>query len=182
MGKRQNKKSSEPQVLWAPWRIAYIMNDDKQDDECFLCHHNVHPDQDDENLVVWRSRQGIVVLNRYPYNNGHLLIAPQRHIADLSEATEEELLDLLRQVRDTQHCLSRAINPHGFNIGINIGRCAGAGLPGHLHVHVVPRWEGDTNFMNVCSHTDVISQSMKELLTLLRQTAKDNHLPNMGES
>jgi ATP adenylyltransferase len=164
-------------ILWAPWRIGYISDTNKQDSECFLCHHHAHPDQDNENLVVWRSSRCVVVMNRYPYNNGHLLIAPQRHIADLCEATEEELLDLMCQIKDVQSCLSQTIRPDGFNIGININRCAGAGLPGHLHVHVVPRWDGDTNFMNVCSETDVISQSMVELLKRLKQTAKENNLP-----
>jgi ATP adenylyltransferase len=155
--------------LWAPWRIGYIQAAPKKIEGCFLCHHQAHEDQDDENLVLWRSQYCVVVMNRYPYNNGHVLIAPARHFADLSEATDDEMLDMMQQTRDIQGCLTKTVNPDGFNTGINTGRCAGAGLPGHLHIHVVPRWNGDTNFMSVCSDTDVISQSMNELLILLRQ-------------
>jgi len=170
-------KELERNNLWAPWRIGYITGVHKNEPACFLCHNEAHPEQDQENLVVWRSRFCIVVLNRYPYNNGHCLVAPRRHIADLSEASEEELLDTMCQVRDIQTCLSRALNPQGFNMGINISRCAGAGLPGHLHMHVVPRWNGDTNFMSVCTDTEVISQSMDELLRQLTQTAEALELP-----
>ncbi|MCF7975257.1 MAG: HIT domain-containing protein [Phycisphaerae bacterium] len=155
--------------LWAPWRIGYITAPHKKTEGCFLCHHQEQDSQDDDNLVLWRSQWCVAVLNRYPYNNGHVLIAPKRHFSDLSEATDAEMLDLMHQVRDSQACLKEAVNPDGFNVGINTGRCAGAGLPGHLHIHVVPRWNGDTNFMSVCSDTEVISQSMNELMSLLRQ-------------
>jgi ATP adenylyltransferase len=155
--------------LWAPWRIGYITAASKTIEGCFLCHGQAHEDQDDETLLLWRSVHCMVVMNRYPYNNGHVLIAPKRHFADLSDATDEEMLDMMQQVRDIQACLTQTINPDGFNTGINTGRCAGAGVPGHLHIHVVPRWNGDTNFMSVCSDTEVISQSMNELLILLRQ-------------
>lgn len=120
-----------------------------------------------------------MILNRFPYNNGHLLIAPVRHIADLSQASSEELLEIISLVRESQKVLSLAIKPHGFNVGMNFGRCAGAGLPDHLHIHVVPRWDGDTNFMSVCSDTKVISQSLAELLELLKQISKDHNLPSV---
>ena len=138
-----------------------------------------NPGDDDKNLVLWRTQKSIVILNRFPYNNGHLLIAPARHFSDLDQADEEELLDLLKLVRESQKALSLAIKPHGFNVGMNFGRCAGAGLPGHLHIHVVPRWDGDTNFINVCSDTDVISQSLTDLLELLKQASKDHNLPDL---
>jgi len=138
-----------------------------------------NPGDDDKNLVLWRTQKSIVILNRFPYNNGHLLIAPARHFSDLDQADEEELLDLLKLVRESQKALSLAIKPHGFNVGMNFGRCAGAGLPGHLHIHVVPRWNGDTNFINVCSDTDVISQSLTDLLELLKQASKDHNLPDL---
>ena len=138
-----------------------------------------NPGDDDKNLVLWRTEKSIVILNRFPYNNGHLLIAPARHFSDLDQADEEELLDLLKLVRESQKALSLAIKPHGFNVGMNFGRCAGAGLPGHLHIHVVPRWDGDTNFINVCSDTDVISQSLTDLLELLKQASKDHDLPGL---
>ncbi|MBL7152398.1 MAG: HIT domain-containing protein [Phycisphaerae bacterium] len=166
----------ERKNLWAPWRINYIRGLDKTID-CFVCHNRDNPQDDDENLVLWRSERSIVILNRYPYNNGHLLIAPLRHIPDLDEATDEELLELTKLTRESQKALSSAIKPHGFNVGMNFGRCAGAGLPGHLHIHVVPRWTGDTNFINVCGDADVISQSLTELLDMLKQESKEHGLP-----
>jgi len=166
----------ERNTLWAPWRIPYIRGIEK-DDGCFLCHDYAHPEQDEENLVLWRTERSLVVLNRFPYNNGHLLIAPARHIADLGEATEPEMLELCKLVREAQRALSVAIRPHGFNVGLNFGRCAGAGLPGHLHIHVVPRWDGDTNFMSVCSDTKVVSQSLADLLAELKQASAEHGLP-----
>jgi ATP adenylyltransferase len=169
----------ERKNLWAPWRIGYILDINNPPEECFICTYREHPDKDDTNLVLWRSPWSIVVLNRYPYNNGHMLIAPQRHIAELSEATDEELLDMMKLVREAQQCLTLAIHPQGFNVGINVGRCAGAGLPGHLHLHIVPRWDGDTNFVSVCSDTKVISQSLEELLEQLRETSREHELPKL---
>jgi ATP adenylyltransferase len=117
------------------------------------------------------------VLNRFPYNNGHLLIAPIRHIPDIEQASDEELLELTKLVRESKKALSLAIKPHGFNVGMNFGRCAGAGLPEHFHIHIVPRWDGDTNFMSVCTDTNVISQSLTELLGQLKQISKEHNLP-----
>ncbi len=166
----------ERNQLWAPWRINYIRGLDKGD-ECFICSNRDQPDKDEENLVLWRADSSVVVLNRYPYNNGHLLVAPKRHIAELSEADDQELLELIKLVCESQKALSLALEPHGFNVGMNFGRCAGAGLPGHLHIHVVPRWDGDTNFINVCADADVISQSLTELHRLLRQVSAEHKLP-----
>jgi ATP adenylyltransferase len=168
----------ESRNLWAPWRIGYIQGLEKSSD-CFFCHNLQNPQDDEKNLVLWRTNQSIVVLNRFPYNNGHLLIAPNRHIGGLDEANDAELLELIKLVARTQKALTLAIKPHGFNIGINLGRCGGAGLPGHLHIHVVPRWDGDTNFMSVCSDTKVISQSLAELLEQLKKVSKDHNLPNL---
>ena len=147
-------------------------------DECFICCDLHNPEDDDKNLVLWRTSHCIVILNRFPYNNGHLLIAPARHIAELDQANDEELLELVKLVRDSQKALSAVINPHGFNVGMNFGRCAGAGLPGHLHIHIVPRWEGDTNFMPVCGDTKVICQSLAELLEQLKQISQQHNLPS----
>jgi ATP adenylyltransferase len=174
----------EHKNLWAPWRIQYVQGLGKEPltgekTGCFICHNLKHPQDDDENLVLWRTERNIVILNRYPYNNGHLLIAPVRHIPDLDDASDEEMLEMIKLIRESQKALSQAIKPHGFNVGMNFGRCAGAGLPGHLHIHVVPRWDGDTNFMAVCSGTDVISQSLAELLELLKQISKEQNLPNL---
>jgi ATP adenylyltransferase len=168
----------EREYLWAPWRIPYIRGLEKRE-ECFLCWNQAHPEQDDENLVLWRTARCIVVFNRFPYNNGHLLISPIRHIASLSETDEAEMLEMMRLVREAQRVLTLAIRPHGFNVGLNFGRCAGAGLPGHMHIHVVPRWDGDTNFMNVCSDTRVISQSLVDLLAELKDISKANGLPKL---
>jgi len=182
----------EHKNLWAPWRIQYVQGLDekplaagKKKTEadgktgCFICHNLKHPQDDDENLVLWRTDKSLVILNRYPYNNGHLLIAPARHIPDLEDASDEEMLEMIKLIRDLQKALSLAIKPHGFNVGMNFGRCAGAGLPGHMHIHVVPRWNGDTNFMAVCADTDVISQSLTELLMLLKKISKEQNLPSL---
>jgi ATP adenylyltransferase len=181
---------TERNNLWAPWRMNYITglgtepNSGKKADsksnetsDCFICHNLSHPKNDDENLVLWRTELSIVILNRYPYNNGHLLIAPAKHIPDLDKADSEEMLDMMKLIRESQKVLSLTIKPHGFNVGMNFSRCAGAGLPGHMHIHVVPRWSGDTNFMSVCADTKVISQSLTELLELLKKVSKENNLP-----
>jgi len=168
----------ERKNLWAPWRIGYIQGLNKSSD-CFICQNLANPQDDDKNLVLWRSSCCLVILNRFPYNNGHLLIAPARHIPDLEKATDEELLEMTRLVRESQRALSLALKPHGFNVGMNFGRCAGAGLPEHLHIHLVPRWDGDTNFMSVCGDTDVISQSLNELFEQLKQVSKEHNLPGL---
>ena len=168
----------ENKNLWAPWRINYIQGLDKGNG-CFICEAHKNPGDDDKNFVLWRTDKSIVIFNRFPYNNGHLLIAPVRHIPDLETASDDELLELTKLLRECQKALSLAIAPHGFNVGMNFGRCAGAGLPDHFHIHLVPRWDGDTNFMAVCSDTDVISQSMTELLELLKQVSKEHNLPNL---
>jgi len=168
----------ERKNLWAPWRIGYVQGLSKSSN-CFICEVGSKPQDDSENLVLWRSSHCLVIFNRFPYNNGHLLIAPARHFPDLDQATDEELLEMTKLIRESQKVLSLAIKPHGFNVGMNFGQCAGAGLPGHLHIHLVPRWSGDTNFMNVCSDTDVISQSLNELFERLKQISKKHHLPSL---
>lgn len=168
----------ERKNLWAPWRIKYIQGL-SGNSGCFICHNAANPQDDEKNLVLWRTSYCIVILNRFPYNNGHLLISPVRHIPNLDQATDEELLELTKVVRESQKALSLAIKPHGFNVGMNFGRCAGAGLPDHFHIHVVPRWDGDTNFMHVCSDTDVISQSLTELFEQLKQISKEHNLPGL---
>ena len=168
----------ERKNLWAPWRIGYIQHLSESSD-CFICHNLENPQNDDKNLVLWRSDRSIVILNRFPYNNGHLLIAPARHIPDLDQASDEELLEMTKLVRESKKALSLAIKPHGFNVGMNFGRCGGAGLPDHLHIHIVPRWDGDTNFMNVCSDTNVVSQSLNELFAQLKRISKEHDLPGL---
>jgi len=166
----------ERKNLWAPWRTEYIQAL-SESSECFICHSFENRPDDGKNLVLWRSTHCIVILNRFPYNAGHLLVAPSRHIPDLDAASDEELLELTKMVRESQKALSLTMAPDGFNVGANFGRCAGAGLPGHLHIHIVPRWNGDTNFMNVCGDTNVVSQSLAELLAQLKQISEKHNLP-----
>jgi len=168
----------ERENLWAPWRIGYIREIGKSKD-CFICHNLKKPEDDDKNFVLWRTNHCIVILNRFPYNNGHLLIAPVRHIANLEQANDDELLEIVRLTKELQKALSLAIKPQGFNVGMNFGRCAGAGLPDHLHVHIVPRWDGDTNFMSVCGNVDIVSQSLSELLEQLKHISKEHNLPRL---
>jgi ATP adenylyltransferase len=136
------------------------------DDPCFLCDAVARLADAAERrrrLVVWDTELTVVLINLFPYTNGHLLIAPRRHVADLEGLSEAEALDLQRQTADAVRLLKRASSPQGFNIGMNLGRCAGAGLPGHLHQHVVPRWNGDTNFMSVVGEVRVVPQAMSQL-------------------
>jgi len=165
----------ENRNLWAPWRINYIQGLAKPEN-CFLCEYLNKPD-DENNLVLWRTEKSVVVLNKFPYNNGHLLIAPTRHMGELENADESEMLELIKLVQQAKKLLSLSLNPHGFNVGMNFGRCAGAGLPEHLHIHIVPRWSGDTNFMSTCSETKVISQSLSELYNLLKDNSRKHNLP-----
>src|SRR5437016_11936151 len=150
--------------LYAPWRMEYIAGLSKSDG-CFICEA-VAAKSDEERrqrLVLWSSEQSIVLINRYPYTNGHLLIAPKAHKAELEELTPEELSDLNVQTLAVIRLLKDAMSPQGFNIGMNLGRCAGAGVPGHVHQHVVPRWAGDTNFMSVVADIRVVPQAMSQL-------------------
>ncbi|HEY7089621.1 MAG TPA: HIT domain-containing protein [Tepidisphaeraceae bacterium] len=152
--------------LHAPWRMEYIRSLEKTDSgQCFLCEA-VAADTAElrkKRLVLWDSSLSIVVINLYPYTNGHLLIAPKAHKAEMEQLTNEEVLDLQVQTVEALKLLKRACSPQGFNIGINLGRCAGAGLPGHLHQHVVPRWGGDTNFMSVVGDVRIVPQAVSQL-------------------
>src|SRR5947208_10996414 len=132
--------------LWAPWRLSYVASAKapKPEDPCFLCAGLASQD-DRQNLIVLRTPASVVVLNRYPYNNGHLLVAPRAHKGHLDELDSDELRETMETLRHMLRVLNRLLCPEGYNIGLNLGRAAGAGLPGHLHWHVVPRWNGDTN-------------------------------------
>lgn len=157
--------------LWAPWRLAYVADPrEKQkpttEDACFLCR-GVMGSDDRANLLVHRTPLSVVVLNKFPYNNGHLLVAPREHRGRLDELSPEQLLDLQLVLRRMLGILEAKMTPDGFNVGLNLGKAAGAGLPGHLHWHIVPRWNGDTNFMPVVADTRVIVQSLDALYELL---------------
>jgi ATP adenylyltransferase len=149
--------------LWAPWRLAYVAAPPKPDasSDCFICRGLAGSD-DRANLIVLRTSLSTVVLNRFPYNNGHLLVAPLAHKGQLSDLGEDELLDLQLVLRRMIAAIGEAMRPDGYNVGLNLGRVAGAGLPGHLHWHVVPRWNGDTNFMPVVADTRVMPQSLED--------------------
>lgn len=151
------------QRLWAPWRMTYINDIDSEKKEgCFFCNAWAEAGRERENLVVGRGQGAFIMLNRFPYSNAHLLIAPQRHIGYMEEATEEEGAELWRLTALAKRALSNAFSPHGFNVGINQGRVAGAGVLDHLHVHIVPRWDGDVNFMPVFADVRVIPQALEE--------------------
>jgi ATP adenylyltransferase len=152
--------------LFAPWRMEYIGS--KQPEGCLFCRVLSAPQSEDEaNLVVWRPEGAIVLLNRFPYNNGHLMVAPAAHVGSVSDLDDEQSLQLMRAWRRSLAVLGETLHPEGFNAGANIGKVAGAGIPDHVHIHVVPRWNGDTNFMPVLGETKVINQhlasSWKEL-------------------
>lgn len=151
--------------LWAPWRIGYVANADKED-TCFLCEAAAE-DDDRKNLIVRRAGHCFAILNRYPYNNGHVMVAPYAHKADLPDLTDDERSEMMSLVLDVQEALRATMNPHGFNVGINIGAAAGAGVPGHIHAHILPRWTGDTNFVSTVSDLKIISQSLEESYDLI---------------
>ena len=151
--------------LWAPWRIEYIKG--PKSDGCFFCSY-IQENMDEKNLVLYRGKSSIVVMNYYPYNNGHLMIAPFQHTSEISELSDETKLEMMNLIAHCQNALVKYLNAEGFNVGINYGNVAGAGLKEHLHIHVVPRWNGDTNFMPVTGHTKVISQGLKDTWITLR--------------
>lgn len=163
--------------LWAPWRMAYIRSlapgtQPEESGRCFLCaaaEATVTPGSDAarERLVLHRDDFGVILLNRFPYTNGHLLIAPLEHIAELSDLTREQRGGLMELTDHACRILRAAVNPQGMNVGVNLGRCAGAGLPGHVHVHVVPRWNGDTNFMAVVGDVRVVPEALDKSYDIL---------------
>jgi len=149
--------------LWAPWRSVFITGRKKK--RCVFC---VKGKNDKDLFVIKRSRHSFAMLNIYPYNNGHIMISPLRHVKDLKGLNDEELLDIMKLAREMQFLLEKKLKPHGFNIGINTGKAAGAGYKDHLHIHIVPRWKGDCNFMPVVADTKVMPQSLKELYKTLK--------------
>ena len=157
--------------IWAPWRLDYVkaIHDDR-DDGCIFCIP-AETARDRERHIIVRRPLCFAVLNRYPYNNGHLLVAPVRHVAALDGLSGDELTALMELVRDCIALLGRALAPHGYNVGLNLGRAAGAGIDAHLHFHIVPRWAGDTNFMPATANTKVMPQSLDALWDLLREQA-----------
>jgi ATP adenylyltransferase len=155
--------------LWAPWRMEFIKAEKREG--CIFCAFPAESGEeaDQRNLVLGRSAHSFAILNKYPYNNGHLMVIPRRHTAEFTALPEEELFDLHRLLQRSVRLLNHAYRPEGFNIGMNLGKVAGAGIADHLHYHVVPRWGGDTNFMPIISDTKVLIQALDESYRLLRQ-------------
>jgi ATP adenylyltransferase len=165
--------------LWSPWRSKYIDSFSEKGDsgKCIFCGVKRLKD-DADRLIVWKGRKSFIVMNLFPYNSGHLMVVPYRHQATLQELDDDECLDLMNGTKLAIKLLERISQPDGFNVGMNIGRSSGAGIKGHLHVHVVPRWHGDTNFFPVLADTKIISQDMRstyrKLKEALREVAKTN--------
>lgn len=157
-----------PENLWAPWRLSYISEDDKMRDGCFLCQAAEAHD-DAAALVLGRGETVFCLMNKYPYSNGHLMVAPKRHGGDICALTAQERAETIDMICRATDTLRAAMRCHGFNIGWNVGAAAGAGVAAHLHAHVVPRWEGDTNFMPVIANAKVIPQALDETYRKLRE-------------
>ncbi|MBI3193265.1 MAG: HIT domain-containing protein [Ignavibacteriae bacterium] len=158
--------------LFSPWRSKYIESfsePKKNSDECILCEA-YQANNDDERLIVTRGQHCFVIMNLYPYNSGHLMIVPYKHTSDFSELSDEESLEIMSLLKKMMNALKQISNPDGFNIGSNLGKVAGAGIDQHIHFHIVPRWNGDTNFMPVLADTKLISEDMRETLRKLRNT------------
>ena len=147
-------------VLWAPWRMEYILSDQKKGG-CIFCP-GTDRNRDEERLILHTSPMTVVLMNRYPYINGHLLVAPSGHVPDLESLSDEEGLELLAMVRRSIGILKKVMHPEGFNVGLNLGRVAGAGVEEHMHFHIVPRWSGDTNYMTVFGEVRVIPEHIEE--------------------
>ncbi|MCE4611024.1 MAG: HIT domain-containing protein [Desulfurococcales archaeon] len=145
-------------ILWAPWRMKYIQSASETARGCIFC---IAPSMSDEEaLIVYRGRNAYIILNKYPYNTGHLMIVPYRHVPSLEDLNTEELLELSELVKASLKALREVYRPHGFNVGVNIGEAAGAGVAGHVHVHIVPRWRGDSNFMLTVGGVKVLPESL----------------------
>jgi ATP adenylyltransferase len=157
--------------IWSPWRSQYISSFGEKDDTknninnhntCFICEAINSINEDVERLIVARKKNSIILLNKYPYNSGHTLVAPLQHLSDFQELSGDILVSIMSDIQEVVTAMKTAFKPHGFNIGINVGQSAGAGLPGHLHFHIVPRWNGDSNFTATIADMKVISSSMEQ--------------------
>jgi ATP adenylyltransferase len=148
--------------LWAPWRIKYITA--KKTRGCIFCQAK----SSKKHYVIFKTKHSIAILNTFPYNNGHIMVSPLAHVRRLEQLKDAEALDLLKALNKAKRLLEEALKPQGFNIGINLSETAGAGITGHIHIHIVPRWKGDTNFMPVLFNTKIISQSLNDVYKRLK--------------
>ncbi|HKB33712.1 MAG TPA: HIT domain-containing protein [Candidatus Dormibacteraeota bacterium] len=153
--------------LWAPWRMEYVGGQQKPG--CLFCRVIEHPDDPDAELVVWRPDGALVMLNKFPYNPGHALVVPVAHVPGLENLDDQQTNQLMRALRRTIDVLRSTLSPEGFNVGANVGRAAGAGIPDHVHFHVVPRWNGDTNFMPVIDDVKVVNEALAQTAAKLRE-------------
>jgi ATP adenylyltransferase len=153
--------------LWAPWRMEYIAGEHQEG--CLFCRVIEHPDDPNAELVVWRPEGALVIMNKFPYNPGHTMVVPVAHVPGLENLDDEQTTDLMRALRRTIDVLRSTMNPEGFNIGANVGRAAGAGIPDHVHFHVVPRWNGDTNFMPVIDDVKVVNEALTQTAAKVRE-------------
>jgi ATP adenylyltransferase len=156
------------QSLHAPWRIQYILGPKTPPGDGSIFTRIAQSSDDEANHVIARSRTCFAMLNTYPYNGGHLMVIPYKEVPDFDLLTDDELLDMMKLVRRCQHALTNTMNPQGFNIGVNLGQPAGAGIKEHLHIHIVPRWTGDTNFMPVLADTHVVPEALTDTAAKLR--------------
>lgn len=148
--------------MWSPWRSQYIQSfkDKKEDEKCIFCKALDQQIDDNESLLIFKDELTLTLLNLYPYNNGHLMVVPKRHLSDFNDLTKEEHSEIMKNIDLCIKALKKTMKPHGFNVGANVGKAAGAGIDQHLHFHIVPRWNGDTNFMPVVGEVKVISQDL----------------------
>ncbi|MBO8152332.1 MAG: HIT domain-containing protein [Candidatus Marinimicrobia bacterium] len=152
--------------LWAPWRIDYILG--PKEEGCFFCKY-LADNKDEEHLILYRGKKAFVIMNYYPYNNGHLMVVPNEHRGDITELDPDTLTEMMKMVQVSVEIIRKEMKAEGFNIGINQGKVAGAGVDDHVHIHIVPRWTGDTNFMPVTGYTKVISEGLKETWKKLKK-------------
>jgi ATP adenylyltransferase len=145
-------------ILWAPWRIKYIL---RKKEGCIFCD-KLKENRDRKNYILLRGKSGFAMLNTFPYNNGHLMVASYKHVPDFDGLEEEELGELIGLVKTCTQILKKTLKPKGFNIGLNLGKVAGAGVEGHIHIHIVPRWEGDASFISTVGETKIIPESLDD--------------------
>jgi ATP adenylyltransferase len=148
--------------MWSPWRSQYIdaFKEKKDDNECVFCNALKDNIEDDNSLVIHKGKDVFTIMNLYPYNNGHIMVVPNRHISALNQITTEEFAEITKQISLASDALTELYSPQGFNIGANIGKAAGAGIDTHIHFHIIPRWSGDTNFMPVVGEVKIISHDL----------------------
>ncbi|MFA4641280.1 HIT family protein [Pyrococcus kukulkanii] len=157
-------------ILWAPWRIEYIRS--PKYEGCIFCDFPKE-NRDKERLILYRGKHAFIIMNNYPYNPGHVMVAPYRHVKSIEDLTDEEMLEIMKLAALVMKAIRKVMKPDGFNLGFNIGKVAGAGIDGHVHLHIVPRWNGDTNFMPVIADTKVIPESLEQAYDEIKQAIEE---------